>query len=76
MEFSYRDWSTRYSAWESFRSSSRLYLKASFVHAAHDESLKRLAGAIIGQAARDALKVEETGREARGWLLSSDCGDL
>lgn len=47
-----------------------------FIPAARDLALKRLAGAIIGQAARDARKDDETGTEARRWLLSRDCQEL
>lgn len=47
-----------------------------FIPAAQDAALKRLAGAIIGQAAVDARKDDITGWEARGWLLSRDCADM
>lgn len=47
-----------------------------FIPAARDIALKRLAGAIIGQAAADARKDDITGLEARRWLLSADCMEM
>jgi hypothetical protein len=46
------------------------------VPATQDYALKRLVGAIIGQAAKDARKPDNTGLEARRWLLSLDCADM
>jgi len=47
-----------------------------FVPAALDISLRRLAGAIIGQAAADARQDDKAGKEARLWLLSADCLEM
>ena len=42
----------------------------------HDEALKRLARAIIIQAAIDAGIKDKTGLESREWLLSWDCTEM
>lgn len=47
-----------------------------FLPAARDIALKRLAGAIIGQAAADARQDDQDGKEAQKWLLSADCMEL
>ncbi len=46
-----------------------------YIPAYQDNALKRLAGAIIWQAAADARSNDDTGQEARAWLLSQTCGD-
>lgn len=43
---------------------------------AADQALKRLAGAIIEQAAKDALAAGAAGEEARDWLMGEECANL